>query len=222
MRPTYYALVVVAIVALGYSAAAWWTGRQYRKSEERIFKQKLDLRNRAAIPRPPEAGDLLARLEIPRIHISVVVVEGDQAANLEHDVGHIPGTELPGERGNVAFAAHRDTYFRPLAAIDAGDSIGVATLQGTYRYQVVSTKIVRPSDVSVFYPDWARHSDPGNVLSIPLRRCCAHAIHCAGGATPLRSFAYPKRGIAFSVQAGKGKSLYVVMTFASHWFTFES
>ena len=140
MRPAYYALVVVAIVASGYCAAAWWMGRHDQKSEACIFDQKLDLRSRAAIPRPPEAGDLLARLEIPRIHISVMVREGDQAANLEHAVGHIPGTELPGERGNVAFAAHRDTYFRPLAAIHAGDSISVATLQGTYRYQVVSTK----------------------------------------------------------------------------------
>lgn len=159
MRIAYYALLAVAIGAWGYGAAVWWNSRQFQKSEARIFDQQLERRNRAAILHPipkqaavPEAGGLLGRLEIPRIGLSAMVVEGDGAADLERAVGHIPGTALPGERGNAAFAGHRDTFFRPLAAIHPGDMMSIATLQGTYRYQVEFTRIVRPTDVSVLYP----------------------------------------------------------------------
>jgi sortase A len=159
MRFAYYALIAIAIGALGYCAAAWWRGRQFQNSEAHIFDQELKPSYRAAIQHPipkeasaPEAGGLLGRLEIPRIGISVMVVEGDGAADLEHAVGHIPGTPLPGERGNVALAGHRDTFFRPLAEIHCGDTLSIATLRGTYRYQVVFTKIVRPADLSLLYP----------------------------------------------------------------------
>jgi LPXTG-site transpeptidase (sortase) family protein len=152
MRPAYYALVVVAIVR-------WVIAQPRGRRAGSIRKAKSAFSTRNSIsgtgPRyrlPPRQATCWPGSRSPRIHISVMAVEGDQAANLEHAVGHIPGTAIPGERGNVAFAAHRDTYFRPLAAIYAGDSISVATLQGTYRYQVVSTKIVRLSDVSVLYP----------------------------------------------------------------------
>src|SRR5260370_589049 len=70
-------------------------------------------------------------------------VGGDSA------VGHIPGTAVPGQTGNVGISGHRDTFFRPLRNIRQNDTITVTTLVGEYRYRVVSTKIVGPSDVAV-------------------------------------------------------------------------
>lgn len=93
--------------------------------------------------------ELMGRLEIPRLNIRVIVREGDDEATLRHAVGHIPATAWPGELGNVALAAHRDTFFRPLRNIRKNDRIIVSTLEGTYEYAVQSTKIVAPSDVSV-------------------------------------------------------------------------
>lgn len=93
--------------------------------------------------------ELIGRLEIPRLNISVMVREGDDEATLHHAAGHIPSTAYPGELGNVGFAAHRDTFFRPLRNIRKNDRIVVSTLDGTYEYLVNSTKIVAPSDVSV-------------------------------------------------------------------------
>jgi len=80
------------------------------------------------------------------------VIEGDDAADLKLAPGHIPGTALPGQHGNIGIAAHRDTFFRPLRFIRKGDLIGLTTLTGTYRYRVVSTQIVTPDDVQVLGP----------------------------------------------------------------------
>ena len=100
----------------------------------------------------PVRGDLVGRLDIPRIGISVMVVEGVDGGDLRRAAGHIPGTALPGEAGNVGIAAHRDTFFRPLRAIQRNDTITVSTLQGVYRYRVVSMKVVGPEDIQVLYP----------------------------------------------------------------------
>src|SRR5207244_9209038 len=67
-------------------------------------------------------------------------------------VGHIPGTAVPGENGNVAVAGHRDTLFRGLGAIRDNDVIQFETLEGSYAYTVQSIEIVKPRDVSVLKP----------------------------------------------------------------------
>ncbi len=64
-------------------------------------------------------------------------------------VGHVPSTALPGQPGNFAIAAHRDTLFRALKDIQTGDVVSFESPNGTYTYKVVATKIVRPTDVSV-------------------------------------------------------------------------
>src|SRR5207247_5743630 len=60
-----------------------------------------------------------------------------------------PGSALPGETGNAAFAAHRDTFFRALQGVRKGDEIAVTTPTGQFRYVVSSTRVVDPGDVSV-------------------------------------------------------------------------
>lgn len=83
----------------------------------------------------------------------MVVIEGTGSTTLRRAVGHFPGTALPGHRGNIGISGHRDTFFRPLRNIRKGDLITLTTLGGGYRYRVVSTKIVLPSDVSVLDSD---------------------------------------------------------------------
>jgi sortase A len=103
-------------------------------------------------PPPPVAPKPLAvlgRLEIPRLHMDLMVREGVTDQALRNAVGHVPSTALPGQIGNVALAAHRDTFFRPLRNIRKGDVITVDTLHGRYRYAVKSIQIVWPSDTQV-------------------------------------------------------------------------
>jgi sortase A len=98
---------------------------------------------------PPAARSVIGRLAIPRLDLAVMVREGADESTLSRAVGHIPGTALPGNVGNVGLAGHRDTFFRALRNIKADDEIELETTSGTYRYLVKSTRIVTPRDVSV-------------------------------------------------------------------------
>jgi sortase A len=102
-----------------------------------------------ASPPPVRRGDAIGELEIPRLQMSVMVFEGDDAGILRQGAGHIPGTALRSGSGNIGIAAHRDTYFRSLRVVPANDVIALKTPAGTSRYAVTETKIVRPSDVGV-------------------------------------------------------------------------
>ena len=62
-------------------------------------------------------GMPVGKLEIPRLNLTAVVLEGVSDNVLEVAAGHVPHTGLPGRTGNVGIAAHRDTFFRPLRNI---------------------------------------------------------------------------------------------------------
>ena len=81
-----------------------------------------------------------------------MVKEGADTKTLSRAVGHVPYTALPGEKGNVGVAAHRDTYFRGLRNVRHGDVIHVTTEQGVYMYEVDKLKIVWPKNVEVLDP----------------------------------------------------------------------
>jgi sortase A len=104
-----------------------------------------------AVPRVRVAMDgVMGRIDVPRLGLSAIIVEGTTAASLRHAVGHILQTGLPGQaRSNTGLAAHRDTFFRPLKDVRLEDIIRLTTPQGEFRYRVVSTRVVPPSDVSV-------------------------------------------------------------------------
>ena len=107
---------------------------------------------RTVVILPPHQGDVIGRIEIPRLRISAMVLEGTAPKTLRVAVGHISGTALPGIRGNAALAAHRDTIFRPLQGVKAGDGIVMSTSYGEFRYVVNSIEIVNPTDVRVLRP----------------------------------------------------------------------
>ncbi len=141
------------LIVGGAALLAWygWTVHE-RTAAQRLAKERL-IRAKAVhhhAPSPPvRRGDVIGELEIPRLQVSVMVFEGDDAGILGQGAGHIPGTMLPPGDGNIGIAAHRDTYFRRLRMIRANDAIALETPTGTSRYAVTEVKIVRPSDVGV-------------------------------------------------------------------------
>jgi len=92
---------------------------------------------------------VVARLSIQKIHLRAMVREGSDDETLDVALGHIPGTALPGQRGNVGVAGHRDTIFRHLAEVGRDDQIQLQTPSKTYVYQVDDMAIVKPEAVSV-------------------------------------------------------------------------
>jgi sortase A len=151
---------------LGYCvvvlADGWLFQQRERRHLEQILHDRQETSGRASRGSPPAlsigpltvaAGGLIGRIEIPRLGLSVIVAEGVDALTLRRAVGHIPRTAMPGQpAGNVGLAGHRDTFFRPLRNIRRDDVITLATPRGEYRYRVVSTRIVNPSDVGVLDP----------------------------------------------------------------------
>ena len=122
--------------------------RSPQTGEEKA-EQKAEQEKQTPWSQQLETGEMVGRLVIPRLDLSVMVREGANESTLSRAVGHIPGTELPGQMGNVGLAGHRDTFFRPLAKIKKSDHINLQTDHGTFRYVVTGTQIVSPRDVAV-------------------------------------------------------------------------
>jgi sortase A len=127
----------------------WLLGREKTSTAEAPKSALAPAPNETPNARPPAKQSVIGRLEIPRLKLAVMVREGADEGTLSRAVGHIPGTALPGNIGNVGLAGHRDTFFRALRNIRGGDLIDLQTTAGTYRYLVKSTRIVTPRDVSV-------------------------------------------------------------------------
>ena len=113
---------------------------------------------------PVYGSSLIGVLEIPRVNVSVAVLEGEDDKTLSVAVGHLPGTPLPWHDGNSAMAGHRDTFFRPLKDLRVGDTMRMATFHGDFDYRVRRILIVDPEDVWVLDPD-----DPA--ISLTLITC---------------------------------------------------
>jgi sortase A len=99
-----------------------------------------------------EPGAPIALIEIPRVGVRAMVVEGVDHRVLKTAVGHIPGTALPGMAGNTVVAAHRDTLFAGLRNIEVGDLVIVRTDQRSLSYRVSSIDVVDPHAVEVMDP----------------------------------------------------------------------
>lgn len=107
---------------------------------------------RPATPAAPAPGKPIGVIEIPRLGLSSVVLEGDETAALLLGVGHLSDTPLPWRDGNSVLAAHRDTFFRGLGRIRPKDVIRFRTADAELEYRVQETRIVKPTDVEVLAP----------------------------------------------------------------------
>ena len=172
-RWTRYFFLTVGVLALGYVAFVMLDAQLFQAYEnwrfDRALQEARQAKSSEPPPRSPQApvvadpasmrrerlraagpeGSPLGRIEISTLGVEVMILEGVEPRTLRRAVGHIPGTALPGELGNVALAGHRDTFFRSLRDIDKNAEITLTTLRGSYRYRVDSTTVVEPQSVEV-------------------------------------------------------------------------
>lgn len=94
-------------------------------------------------------GTVIGTFAIPGLKLKVPIVEGLTKNDLLRGAGHVPGSATAGGLGNMAIAAHRDTYFRPLRRLTAGMDLLVTSAEGTYTYTIDNTEIVTPEQVNV-------------------------------------------------------------------------
>jgi sortase A len=94
----------------------------------------------------------LAVLRISKVRLEVPVVRSTDELSLNVGVGHISGTVLPGEEGNIGIAGHRDGFFRVLKDVAPGDQIELQSPHRTDTYVIDRIVIVSTDDVSVLQP----------------------------------------------------------------------
>src|SRR3954452_2818781 len=124
------ALLLIGILCLGIWAYSWLDSTYFQYRENQLLDEALKAapaapqgtataaetdslgsfqpQPAATPPKPLEDGSLIGRIEIPRVGVSAVVLEGVDTKALRRGVGHIPETARPGV-GNVGLAAHRDS-----------------------------------------------------------------------------------------------------------------
>lgn len=133
------------------SAVAQWTGerelaRVAQTPRETIVQRKT---TNPSIRPGPRAGSVIGKFQIPRLKLSYVLLEGTDNRTLDKSIGHVEGTALIGEAGNIGIAGHRNTHFRKLEWIRRGDEIIVSSPVGEYRYLVEWVRLFTPDDVEV-------------------------------------------------------------------------
>lgn len=172
-RWTQYFFLIIGILALGYVAFVLLDAQLFQAYEHWRFEKALKEARQSKGGEPPSPspqlpvvvdpesvrlerlraagpeGSPLGRIEISALGMGVMILEGVEPRTLQRAVGHVPGTALPGQTGNVALAGHRDTFFRSLRDIPKDAEITLTTLRGSYRYRVDSTMVVEPQAVEV-------------------------------------------------------------------------
>lgn len=142
-RVASYFFLTLGLLTVGYSVYVVVDAHAYQVYEQSKFEAKLEKGTGSPqLPPPLVEGGVIGEIQIPRLHLKAIVVQGDSHTILRRAVGHIPETALPGLPGNVALAGHRDTFFRPLRGIRLGDAITLRTPAGDFKYLVESTQVV--------------------------------------------------------------------------------
>ena len=151
-----WTLLFAGALLLGYCAYVIADTYTYQRVESAKFDlPKLPMTSASPLsearsPEPTYAlGEVLGQMEVPRLAMRVVVVEGDSPKLLRRAAGHIPGTAFPGESGNAALAGHRDSLFRPLRNIRLGDTVAFDFRGRRLRYEVQSSQVVSPDETGV-------------------------------------------------------------------------
>ena len=105
-----------------------------------------------AYARTLQTGDPVGRLQIGRIGLKMVVVQGTDDETLKKGPGHYEPSALPGEGHLIYVAGHRTTYLAPFADINdikMGDYITFSLPYATFTYRVQRHYIVRSDQLSV-------------------------------------------------------------------------
>ena len=105
-----------------------------------------------AYRRTLHTGDPIGRLQIGRIGLKMVVVQGTDHETLKKGPGHYEPSALPGEGHLIYIAGHRTTYLAPFAHIDdikVGDYVTFSVPYAAFTYRVQRHYIVRSDQLSV-------------------------------------------------------------------------
>ncbi len=140
-------VAVAALLALGFwnlgqgayiPAKAWLAQELMQRAWLRVTAGE----DRAA-PWPWADTWPVARLSAEGRDVDLIVLAGGSGRTLAFGPGHLEASALPGEAGNTVIAGHRDTHFAFLRDVEAGELLGLESIDGErHVYQVTGTDVV--------------------------------------------------------------------------------
>jgi sortase A len=166
-------LLIIGILALGYSAFAFVDTALYQRYHSWMFERAAadfnrnlvhqqtsannvvplrEAKSSSRVLKPPVVPDGIAQIEIGSIGLRAMIAEDIDDRTLRRAVGHVPRTAWIGEGGNIGLAGHRDTFFHRLRDIRKGDVILIKTASNSYQYRVDFLAIVGPENTQVLDP----------------------------------------------------------------------
>ncbi len=92
----------------------------------------------------------VARLEVPRLGIDLIVLEGESGEVLAFGPGHLPASSPPGTGGHTIVAGHRDTSFRFLQDLQQDDLLLLHTAGGHLERYRIRERLIRKADALFF------------------------------------------------------------------------
>jgi sortase A len=152
------ALVAWASYVAVESAYTQWAGSR------ELARERRELQETAAPPTGarlaasgvrapgPARGAVLGSFAMPRLGLSLVLLEGTDARTLDRSIGRVADTARVGEAGNIGIAGHRNTHFRKLEWVRRGDEIVLTSRNVEYRYRVEWVQLYGPGDLQVLDP----------------------------------------------------------------------
>jgi len=138
-----------------YAVGAWQQQEARRIWEEAEARAVVALAQRSTWVHDVSSerivpGAPVARLQIPRLGLDEIVVEGVDDNALNAGPGHLPGSAFPGERGNAVISAHRDRHFAGLGDIRVGDTVVTESGARLERWIVVSKRVIDANARALF------------------------------------------------------------------------
>jgi sortase A len=110
---------------------------------DRAFERSLVM-HRPQKPWPWADMAPVARICVPRLGITRIVLNAGSGQAMAFAPTILPGGAAPGMPGVTVIAAHRDTHFRFLAALRNGDLIQIQGIDGRIRsYRITGGQVVR-------------------------------------------------------------------------------
>ena len=142
--------LAAGLLMLAAGAGLWWSGQIGQQEAGREWESL----QQEAEPAPVAVADgaAMARLTVPRLDKEEFIIKGASRGNLKKGPAWLAVTSPPGTRGNCVIAGHRDTHFRFLKDVQAGDEIQLEYGKRVFRYRVESLQIVTPQNRELLRP----------------------------------------------------------------------
>lgn len=144
-RPSRSRRTVVALLALAAAALLLDAGWIHAKAVlaqhllQRAWVASLD--GQPQKPWPSADTQPVARLQLARLGVDQIVLEGDSGRSLAFGPGWAPASAAPGGDGTVVVSGHRDTHFDWLSEVRVGDRLQLQGAAGTRQYVVRATMV---------------------------------------------------------------------------------